>query len=893
MDTDTTYHYVADEVLEAAPRSVLTSLGVRRLSTRGATAMLRRMAESGGWTHSQEQAGAAAEAALRCLACVEELRCTRRAVLHGDVLASRFEADDDDDDELDDAEGCGVLRPLLDVPVIPLQGGAAWGCPCDGLRFLDSSTASMAAYSSTREEYGFETHVKLMDTTSLGALEGWEQAALLRALAALGVTPLIDTAPSVDSLLWHLQAWSGETRAVSLHVLTNIYRELDRHMGAAAASSDTTAQIVAAFQAHALIAVPQNATAEPTQQPVKLRYLSLSRVVWNDPTDEVCSTAASATLALHFPDSLHGFFTALGMLEQPGVHLCLGAMESAAARNDAARAVRIFAHIGALHRGASAAASSSSNAQSAWPEDWMKLLRTHARLPTPTGWVRLSEEGVCAGESLFFVTDKSPLTAEAAADWRAVEESLHEGGVASSILSLPLDCGKLTTRTPPTGDSLKFMFQSLGIRRIVDVADRRLDEARGAVMDTTLTQHIRTMLVFVQRWMVNRPDTHAAWISHVPADIRVLTVDLLTAHYELNSEHHASKLSASISAVALLRGADLFYCDASSQSSAQLLPPPEFFAELVGVVIGPLASDGGGGVSAEMKQFMATTLAFLQTGASLESVDRLVTSAMSVPPLPSTETPWVALAVEPERASELHMDVEGSEETDERREFSWEDRPTGTSLHDAVHGARPVDGRDGRGGGGGRGAGGRDEFAVSASAAECVERGQFSVEELPNNRSHRHTLAPLPASQLAGALTEETRMSIGRWGEEFTFRCGAFVRLCVNRSVVCAREILSSLGSSNRYLVDVVPAGQQVVWLNQGEESGQCYDLVIQDRTTGGVVAYVEVKTSKTDAKTLFEVSHREWNFAQMQGDLFHFYRCAPVTATEKWTWRRTSEIRR
>jgi len=130
-----------------------------------------------------------------------------------------------------------------------------------------------------------------------------------------------------------------------------------------------------------------------------------------------------------------------------------------------------------------------------------------------------------------------------------------------------------------------------------------------------------------------------------------------------------------------------------------------------------------------------------------------------------------------------------------------------------------------------------------------VERGEFVVEVLPaddDRRRQRQPLAPLSTSQLTGALTEETRSSIGRWGEEF----------------VC------------RYLEDSVPVGQRVVWLNRSAESGECYDLVIEDVATAEVMAYVEVKTSKAADKMLFEVSHHEWTFAQMRGDSFHFYRC-------------------
>ena len=71
------------------------------------------------------------------------------------------------------------------------------------------------------------------------------------------------------------------------------------------------------------------------------------------------------------------------------------------------------------------------------------------------------------------------------------------------------------------------------------------------------------------------------------------------------------------------------------------------------------------------------------------------------------------------------------------------------------------------------------------------------------------------------------------------------------------------------------PAPDEVVeWVNARTEQCAPYDLVVRRRGPGReVLAYVEVKTSAAWAKTYFEVSHREWLFAQQEGGRYHIYR--------------------
>merc|ERR1712183_42024 len=68
-------------------------------------------------------------------------------------------------------------------------------------------------------------------------------------------------------------------------------------------------------------------------------------------------------------------------------------------------------------------------------------------------------------------------------------------------------------------------------------------------------------------------------------------------------------------------------------------------------------------------------------------------------------------------------------------------------------------------------------------------------------------------------------------------------------------------------------AGKRVVWVNEHEETGFQYDLRIENVYSGEVEAYVEVKTTHTSDKHLFEMSYLEWNFAQKEGNRFVIFR--------------------
>eukprot|EP00435_Cladocopium_sp_Y103_P041146 s1855_g11.t1 len=129
-----------------------------------------------------------------------------------------------------------------------------------------------------------------------------------------------------------------------------------------------------------------------------------------------------------------------------------------------------------------------------------------------------------------------------------------------------------------------------------------------------------------------------------------------------------------------------------------------------------------------------------------------------------------------------------------------------------------------------------------------VKRKDFKtrIYDLDDLRAQkkRMKIDPLPHENL---LPKEEREKVGRWGEQFVYH-----------------YLKQKLESED--------AGKRVLWVNEIEETGFQYDLRIEDGN-GEVDAYVEVKTSRAKDKQLFEMSYREWTFAQKEGGKFVIFR--------------------
>tara|TARA_B100000795_G_scaffold18465_1_gene12276 strand:- start:1763 stop:2179 length:417 start_codon:yes stop_codon:yes gene_type:complete len=98
----------------------------------------------------------------------------------------------------------------------------------------------------------------------------------------------------------------------------------------------------------------------------------------------------------------------------------------------------------------------------------------------------------------------------------------------------------------------------------------------------------------------------------------------------------------------------------------------------------------------------------------------------------------------------------------------------------------------------------------------------------------------VPASALAaaGTFADEEARAVGRWGERLLY------------------ETLRALG-------------EKVTWVNELQEQGLPFDVILE-RTPP---TYIEVKSTISRTKQLFQLSVKELQFAEKMGDLYTVYR--------------------
>ncbi|KAJ0395778.1 hypothetical protein ATCC90586_003757 [Pythium insidiosum] len=108
----------------------------------------------------------------------------------------------------------------------------------------------------------------------------------------------------------------------------------------------------------------------------------------------------------------------------------------------------------------------------------------------------------------------------------------------------------------------------------------------------------------------------------------------------------------------------------------------------------------------------------------------------------------------------------------------------------------------------------------------------------------RASVGPLEVA--ANTLSLEERMAIGRWGEQYVYE-----QLC--RSVADKQDV-------------------QVTWVNEAQESGLPYDITVSSRGSQDV-EYIEVKSTRTMEKGVFEISMNELDQAGVHGSRYSIYR--------------------
>jgi len=129
------------------------------------------------------------------------------------------------------------------------------------------------------------------------------------------------------------------------------------------------------------------------------------------------------------------------------------------------------------------------------------------------------------------------------------------------------------------------------------------------------------------------------------------------------------------------------------------------------------------------------------------------------------------------------------------------------------------------------------------------------VYDIEDVREHTKQVDVLPILHKENE-NKEGREKTGRWGEQFVY---AYLK--------------------NKLEADADASGgeekdqKRVVWVNEHEETGFQYDLRIESASSGEVEAFVEVKTTQSKEKHYFEMSYREWTFAQKEGNRFVVFR--------------------
>ena len=146
-------------------------------------------------------------------------------------------------------------------------------------------------------------------------------------------------------------------------------------------------------------------------------------------------------------------------------------------------------------------------------------------------------------------------------------------------------------------------------------------------------------------------------------------------------------------------------------------------------------------------------------------------------------------------------------------------------------------------------------------------RSKAEKDQLPERRNgHGKTtwISSDEDKQDRDTLSPETKKSIGRWGEEYALKClKDKLSIKYSKGVVKDTEYGFTIICDDKTVV-------KVDWLNKIEEKGKGYDIEVHENSD---VTYIEVKSTKTDAKEWFDISSTQWEFIQEMGDKFHIYR--------------------
>ncbi|RKX92374.1 MAG: hypothetical protein DRP84_10145 [Spirochaetes bacterium] len=119
-------------------------------------------------------------------------------------------------------------------------------------------------------------------------------------------------------------------------------------------------------------------------------------------------------------------------------------------------------------------------------------------------------------------------------------------------------------------------------------------------------------------------------------------------------------------------------------------------------------------------------------------------------------------------------------------------------------------------------------------------------------------------------LSELSKRRIGREGEKLVFR---HIKRKMKEKYSDANFVETKEGFKVEKDGNIVV---EVIWLNKNVESGEPYDIIIIEN---GKEYFIEVKSTKDDKKSFFEVSREQWKRMKEKGNNFYIYRVYSIGA--------------
>ncbi|MCW7081006.1 MAG: DUF3883 domain-containing protein, partial [Candidatus Methanospirare jalkutatii] len=128
-------------------------------------------------------------------------------------------------------------------------------------------------------------------------------------------------------------------------------------------------------------------------------------------------------------------------------------------------------------------------------------------------------------------------------------------------------------------------------------------------------------------------------------------------------------------------------------------------------------------------------------------------------------------------------------------------------------------------------------------------------------------------------LSKKAKEAIGRWGEEYAVYAIIKEKLEEYFNIKIGNNTFKDMLKHYDNIIKETNEGYklekdgrvivEVVWLNKNGESKQHYDIKIKNEDE----IFIEVKSTKEEEKTLFQVSKDQWRLMKEKGDKFYIYR--------------------